>query len=79
MSAPTSRLPYLTMRSLASEINVLETFCSLLSAFNNFYRASRDFDIAILSDRPSVPLSVRNVPVLDENGLTCRHSFSSTR
>jgi len=31
-------LPHLTRHSLASEINVLETFCS--SAFNNFYRAS---------------------------------------
>jgi len=32
---------------------------------------TRDIDIAILSVRPSV----RNVPVLDENGLTYRHSF----
>ena len=40
---------------------------------------ARDIDIAILSVRPSVRLSVcpsvRNVPVLDENGLTYRHSF----
>jgi len=31
----------------------------------------RDIDIPILS----VHLFVRNVPVLDENGLTYRHSF----
>jgi len=45
---------------------------------------TRDIDIAILSVRPSVCLSVcpsvrpsvRNVPVLDENGLTYRHRFS---
>jgi len=36
---------------------------------------TRDIDIAILSVRPSVCPSVHNVPVLDENGLTCRHSF----
>ena len=50
ISAPTSRLPdrcqnlpYLTRRSLASEINVLEAFDLITanSAFNNFfYRAS---------------------------------------
>jgi len=32
---------------------------------------TRDIDIAILSVR----LSIRNVPVLDENGLTYCHSF----
>jgi len=41
---------------------------------------TRDIDVAILSVRlsvcPSVHPSVRNVPVLDENGLTYRHSFS---
>jgi len=49
----------------------------------SFYRASaltRDIDIVILSVRPSVRLSirpsVRNVPVLDENGLTYRQFFS---
>jgi len=34
------------------------------------------FDIAILSIRLSVCLSVRNVPVLDKNGLTYCHNFS---
>jgi len=35
-----------------------------------------DIDIAILSVRPShVRLSVRNIPVSDENGLTYCHSF----
>ena len=40
---------------------------------------TRDIDIAklsvCLSVRPSVCLSVRNVPVSDKNGLTYRHSF----
>ena len=36
---------------------------------------TRDIDIAILSVRPSVCLSVHNVPVLDENGLTYCQSF----
>ena len=48
ISAPISRLPersqnlpYLTRHSLASEINVLETFCSLLIVHSTFfYRAS---------------------------------------
>jgi len=35
----------------------------------------RDIDIANLSVPPSVCLSVRNVPVSDENGLTYRDSF----
>ena len=37
---------------------------------------TRDIDIANLSVCPSVRPSVRDVPVLDENGLTYRHSFS---
>ena len=36
---------------------------------------TRDIDIAVLSIRPSVCLSIRDVPVLDENGLTYYHSF----
>ena len=36
---------------------------------------TRDIDIANLSVRPSVRLSVRNVPVSDKNGLTYRHKF----
>jgi len=36
---------------------------------------TRDIDIAILSVCPSGCLSVRDVPVSDENGLTYRHSF----
>jgi len=40
---------------------------------------TRDIDIAILSVRPSVRLSVRNVPVSDENGLTyCNNFFHHT-
>ena len=38
---------------------------------------TRDIDIANLSVCPSVCLSVRYVPVPDENGLTYRHTFSS--
>jgi len=41
------------------------------------------FDIAnlsvCLSVRPSVRLSVRNIPVSDKNGLTYRHSFFTIR
>jgi len=37
---------------------------------------TRDIDIVNLSVCLSVRLSVRNVPVSDENGLTYRHSFS---
>jgi len=37
---------------------------------------TRDIDIPNLSVCLSVCLSVRNVPVSDENGLTFRHSFS---
>jgi len=40
---------------------------------------TRDIDIAILSVRPSVRLSVRDTLVLYENGLTYRHSFSTIR
>ena len=36
---------------------------------------TRDIDIANLSVRRYVCLSVRYVPVLDENGLTYRHRF----
>ena len=36
---------------------------------------TRNIDIGILSVRPSVRLSVRNAPVLDENGLTYPDSF----
>ena len=38
-----------------------------------------DIDIAMLSVRLSVFLSVRCVPVLYENGLTYCHSFFTTR
>jgi len=37
---------------------------------------TRDIDIAILSVRLSVCPSVRDIPVLDENGLIYCHSFS---
>ena len=40
---------------------------------------TRDIDIAILSVRPSVCLSVRDTLVLYENGLTYRHGFSTVR
>jgi len=40
---------------------------------------TRDIDIANLSVRLSVCLSIRNVPVSDENGLTYRHSFYTIR
>ena len=53
---------------------------SLTGSFHFLSRVSiltRDIDIANLSVRPSVRLSVRYVPVPDENGLTYRHSFFS--
>jgi len=37
---------------------------------------TRDTDVAILSVCPSVRLSVSDVPVLDESGLTYCHTFS---
>ena len=40
---------------------------------------TRDNDIANLSVCPYVRLSVRYVPVPDENGLTYRHSFLTIR
>jgi len=40
---------------------------------------TRDIDIAILSVRLSVRLSLRDTLVLYENGLTYRHSFSTVR
>jgi len=40
---------------------------------------TRDIDIANLSVCPSVRLSVRDVPVLDENGLTYRYRFFTLR
>ena len=40
---------------------------------------TRDIDIANMSVCPFVCLSVRNVPVSDENGFTYRHSFFTIR
>ena len=40
---------------------------------------TRDIDIANLSIHLSVCLYVRDVPVLDENGLTYCHSFFTTQ
>ena len=51
---------------------------ALISFLSRVSILTRDIDIANLSVRPSVSLSVRNVPVSDENGLTYRHSFFST-
>jgi len=48
--------------------NVMRLFCPFLSRVRIL---TRDINIANLS----VCLSVRNVPVSDENGLTYRHSF----
>jgi len=48
-------------------------FCSVL--LSHFSTLTHDIDIAILSVRLSVHLSVRNVLVSDKNGLTYCHSF----
>jgi len=55
--------------ALARVFGGLDCFLSRVSIL------TRDIDIANLSVRPSVRLSVRNVPVSDENGLTCGHSL----
>ena len=40
---------------------------------------TRDIAVAILYVRLFVRLSLRDVPVLDENGLTYRHCFFTIR
>jgi len=50
--------------------------CSFFIARQQRSMLMRDIDIAILYVRPSVRLSVRYVPVPDENGLIYRHTFS---
>jgi len=61
-------------------VNLYSAFLSRVST-----RRTRDIHIAILSARPSlsvclsVRLSVRNVPLLDENGLIYRHIFFTIR
>ena len=58
------------------------SYLCLISVFTFFIARQqrsmlmRDIDIAILYVRPSVRLSVRYVPVPDENGLIYRHTFS---
>jgi len=48
---------------------------SMTLIFISFLSLTCDIDIAILS----IHLSVRNVPVSDENGLTYSHSFFTIR
>ena len=55
--------------STQSHFTIEEQFLSRVSIL------TRDIDIANLSVCLSALLSVRNVPVSDENGLTYRHSF----
>ena len=65
------------------EANVLfalppDVYLSHFLVLQTFYRVTiltRDIDIANLS----VCVSVRNVPVSDENGLTYRHRFFTIR
>ena len=45
----------------------------------HFYRASAYLRAILLIANTSVRLSVRYVPVSDENGSTYRHSFSTIR
>ena len=55
---------------------ILVDFADTLTVFlSRVSTLTRDIDIAVLSVR----LSVRNVPVLDENGLTYRHRFFTIR
>jgi len=46
--------------------------CLRIDLLSRVSTLTRDIDIGILS----VCLSLHDVPVLDENGLTCCHSFS---
>ena len=56
------------------------TSCLKKTAFlSRVSTLTRDIDIAILSVRPSVCSSIRDVPVSDENGLTYRHRFFTIR
>ena len=57
-------------------VDSLVTFYILLQWFlSRISILTRDIDIANLSICPSVCLSIRYVPVSDENGLTYHHSF----
>ena len=60
----------LLSRSLGILLDLI--LCQFLSRVSTL---TRDIDIAILSVRSSVRLSVRDTLVLYENGLTYRHSF----
>ena len=60
---------HLSTRNISSKS--MHAFLSRVSTL------TRDIDIAILSVRLSVCLSVRDVPLLDENGLTYCYSFST--
>ena len=69
ISAPISRLPdrsqnlpYLTQHSLASEVSVLETFCSLLIVHSTIFIARQHTDSRYWYSK-FVCLSVRYVPV----------------
>jgi len=60
-------------------VRYVSLYFSINEEFSILSRVSiltRDIDIANLSVYLSVRLSVRYVPVSDENGLTYRHSFS---
>ena len=74
----------ITIMILTTTTTMMITMISMITIFYNglnssvFIRVSiltRDIDIANMS----VCLSVRNVPVSDENGLTYRHSFFTIR
>ena len=59
---------------------VLHVLCSKKTCDHVFIaRQHTDIDIANLSVCLSVRLSVRDVAVSDENGLTYRHSFFTVR
>ena len=52
-----------------------EIFIQIASFLSRFSILTRDIDIGILS----VCLSICNIPVFDENGLTYCHSFFTIR
>jgi len=57
------------------QLDILWTELYIFIARHAVSTLTRDIDIAILSVCLSVRPSVRNVPVLDKNGLTYCHSF----
>ena len=72
---------FVTTMKLSHELQIYSTVFAKKCIRLHFYRASAYWRAIWYSNsvRPSVCLSVRYVPVSDENGLTYRHSFFTIR